>query len=303
MNLRDLEYLVALAEHRHFGRAAAACYVSQPTLSTQVRKLESELGVHLFERGSRSVLLTWAGEQVLRRARVVLSEAADIKEIARRAKDPRSGTLRLGAFPTIAAYLMPHVLGEVRRQFPSLELLLFEKRTSDLIASLIDGALDAAVIAMPLHEDSLHVQPLFREDFLLAFPATDPLARSTGPATGGDLVRPDLLLLEEGHCLRDQALEVCRMAGAQERQGFRATSLEMLRHMVASGVGITLLPRLAVSPPVPVHEGVGLREFAAPAPHRDVALVWRRSSGDPVLLSELAGILSRLPAGLVTQLS
>lgn len=299
MNLRDLQYLVALAEHRHFGRAAAACYVSQPTLSTQVKKLEHELGVELIERGTRSVLLTMAGEQVVERAKGMLKDADDIRGIARHAKDPRSGTLRIGLFPTIAPYLLPHVVVPLRSRFPDLRVLLVEAKTAELLDDLARGTLDAAVIALPVADDSLVVEPLFREDFLLAVPSDDPLADAGRPIVSADLVRDDLLLLAEGHCLRDQALDVCHAAGAAERDGFRATSLETLRHMVAAGVGSTLLPELATRPPVAAYEGLTLLRFAPPAPHRDLALVSRRTGVYRELLGEVAHVLRDLPDGLV----
>ncbi|AKT51995.1 LysR substrate-binding domain-containing protein [Arsenicicoccus sp. oral taxon 190] len=300
MNLRDLEYLVALADERHFGRAAAASYVSQPTLSTQVKKLESELGVDLIERGSRQVLLTDAGEQVVRRARSILAQAQDIRDLARSARDPRAGRLRLGMFPTLGPYLLPHVVPELRRRFPELELLLTEAKTSELLSQLHAGALDVALVALPVPDESLHAQPLFREDFLLAVPSEHPLAAAAEQVTPGSLAGEDLLLLAEGHCLRDQALEVCQTTGAAEQAGFRATSLETLRHMVAAGVGSTLLPRLAVSPPASSTDGIVLREFAGQPPHRDIAAVWRRSSVQGPLLAEIAAVLADLPTGLVT---
>ena len=317
MNLRDLQYLVAVGEHRHFGKAADACFVSQPTLSTQLKKLEAELGVELVERTPRQVMLTAAGEQVVARARTMLGEADAIRGIARHAQDPRAGTLRLGAFPTIAPYLLPHVIPNLRRDLPDLELLLVEEKTPVLLEQLRSGRLDAAVLALPVDDDSLEVQPLFREDFVLAVPATHPLAtdgrgerRPSGmpitdapPVTTEVLAGERVLLLADGHCLRDQALAICQMAGVTERDGFRATSLETLRHMVAAGVGVTLLPVLAVSHPVPESPGVVLRRFTAPAPHRDVALVWRRTSIFHDLLSEVAVTLRALPEDLVQTLA
>lgn len=176
MNLRDLQYLVAVADHRHFGRAAKACAVSQPTLSTQLKKLEVELGVQLVERGGRAVILTPVGDQVVARARAVLAEGEAIRRIARQAQDPRAGRLALGAFPTIAPYLFPHVLGELRRQLPDVELLLVEDKTAALLAHLREGSLDAVVVALPVDEEGLHAEPLFREALLLAAPATHPSA-------------------------------------------------------------------------------------------------------------------------------
>lgn len=304
MNLRDLEYLVALADHRHFGRAAAACYVSQPTLSTQVKKLESELGVALVERGSRSVLLTPAGTAVVEQARHLLDDADQIRDIARAAADPESGTLRLGLFPTISAYLLPHVMDGLRARFPRLELHLVEEKTPRLIERLKEGSLDAAVLALPVVEESLVAEPLFREDFLLAMPVGHPLAAGApGPLQASVLADLELLLLEDGHCLREQALDVCHRSGGRERPGFRATSLETLRHMVATGGGVTLLPRLSVSPPVPSYDGLVLRELAQPTPHRDIALVSRASSASASLFRELATVLRDLPADLVRPLA
>lgn len=295
MNLRDLEYLVALADHRHFGRAAAACYVSQPTLSTQIKKLESELGVVLVERGSRSVLLTAAGEAVVSRARHLLDDADQIRRIARSVADPEAGTLRLGLFPTLAPYLLPHVVTGLRERFPRLELLLVEEKSPRLIERLRGGTLDAALLALPLPDETLAAEPVFREDFLLVMPAGHELADSAEPLPAEALAGQELLLLEDGHCLREQALAVCAMAGGHERGGFRATSLETLRHMVATGVGITLLPELSVSPPVAEHPGVVVRRLAAPAPYRDIALVRRASHVGGQLLADLATVLRAVP--------
>ncbi|MBK7722389.1 MAG: LysR family transcriptional regulator [Austwickia sp.] len=305
MNLRDLEYLVALAEHRHFGRAANACLVSQPTLSTQLKKLESHLGVPLIERGPRQVLLTSAGEQIVSRARAILIEADGIRGIARQARDPRAGTVRLGAFPTLAPYLFPHVVPALHTELPDLELLLVEEKTDDLLVALTDGRLDAAVLALPIELDGLHREPLFREDFVLAVPAGHRLAvagAADEPVPATVLAGEPLLLLADGHCLRAQALSVCQQFGGSERAGFRATSLETLRMMVAAGVGITLLPELAVRAPVAASEAIVLRRFRDPVPHRDIALVWRRTSSFAPLLSDVATILRRLPAGYVRPL-
>lgn len=299
MNIRDLEYLVALHEHRHFGRAAEASYCSQPTLSTQIRKLESELGVDLVERGSRQVLFTTVGERVVRRARRILGDAGEIRDIARQAKQPHSGSIKLGAFPTLAPYLLPHVVGELALSFPELEILLVEEKTEQLLSQLRSGELDAALVALPVNDDSLHVEPLFREDFVLAVPRGHRLAEQPEPIASAEAAGEGLLLLSDGHCLRDQALEVCRMAGVEERKGFQATSLETLRHMVAAGVGVTLLPRLSVAAPVVENPGIVLREFTSPAPHRDIGLVRRRSSVQRDLLDDIARVLrGALPDGI-----
>lgn len=298
MNLRDLRYLVALADHLHFGRAAEASHVSQPTLSTQIRKLEEELGTTLFERAPRQVMLTSAGHDIAVRARRVLAEVDQMRDIARRAADPEAGSIRLGIFPTLGPYLLPHVVPRVRARFPRLELLLVEEKTEALLTMLREGRLDAAVLALPLPEDGLESEELFEEPFLLAVPAGHPLAARTALDVR-ELEHEHLLLLEEGHCLREQALEVCSLGGAGERDGFRATSLETLRQMVAAGVGATLLPLLSVQPPVPPSESMRLLRFRGQAPSRRLALVWRRSSASGAFLRKLAAVLRELPPELL----
>jgi LysR family hydrogen peroxide-inducible transcriptional activator len=298
MNLRDLHYLVALAEYRHFGRAAEACFVSQPTLSTQIRKLEDELGVTLVERTPRKVLLTDVGREIATRARDVLNEVEQIKAIALRTRDPEAGSVRLGIFPTLAPYLLPHVMPQIHQRFPRLELLLVEEKTEVVLRRLLEGRLDAGIVALPVHEDSLHAEFLFEEPFVLAVPQSHPLAPRHDLKLA-DLADQRLLLLEDGHCLRDQALEVCHMAGAGERSGFRATSLETLRQMVASNVGITLLPTLAVQPPVAQAGTVRLVEFRGHAPSRRLAMVWRKSSAIVGFLGQLAALFKALPPDLL----
>ncbi|MBS0455832.1 MAG: LysR family transcriptional regulator [Proteobacteria bacterium] len=298
MNLRELHYLVALADHRHFGRAAAASFVSQPTLSTQIRKLEDELGVRLIERSPRKVMLTAAGQQIAERARRVLADVEQLKETARRSADPEAGSVRLGIFPTLAPYLLPHVVPRLRQRFPRLELLLVEEKTDIVLRQLHEGRLDAGVLALPLHDESLHVEFLFEEPFVLATPQGHPLAACEDLRLR-DLAHERLLLLEDGHCLRDQALEVCARAGAGEHDGFRATSLETLRQMVAAGVGITLLPTLAVKPPVAPSADVVLRHFRTPPPSRRIGMVWRKSSAMAGFLRSFANELRALPTGLL----
>ena len=298
MNLRDLRYLLALAEHRHFGRAAAASFVSQPTLSTQIRKLEAELGVALVERAPRRVMLTAVGREIADRARRVIAEVEQMGVIARRSQDPEAGTVRLGLFPTLGPYLLPHVVLRLRQRFPRLELLLVEEKTDQILARLRDGRLDAGLLALPLHDEQLHVESLFVEPFVLAVPRQHALAQRTSLRLR-DLDHQHLLLLEEGHCLRDQALDVCALAGAGERDGFRATSLETLRQMVAAGVGITLLPNLAVQPPVPPSPEIALLPFHGEAPSREIAMVWRRSSAMGGFLLQLAQEFRALPQALL----
>ena len=298
MNLRDLRYLIALADLRHFGRAAEACHVSQPTLSIRIMKLEEELGVALVERAPRHVMLTPVGVDIAERARRVLADVEQMRETARRTTDPEAGSVRLGLFPTLGPYLLPHVVPNIRARFPRLELLLIEEKTAVLLSMLRAGQLDAAVLALPLHEDWLETEFLFEEPFMLAVPDGHPLA-SHRDLRLSELADQNLLLLEDGHCLRDQALEVCSLAGAGEKEGFRATSLETLRQMVAAGVGITLLPMLAVTPPVPNSPSIKLLSFKAPPPTRRLAMVWRRSSAMGPFLHDLAGIVRDLPARLL----
>jgi LysR family hydrogen peroxide-inducible transcriptional activator len=296
--LRDLRYLVALAEHKHFGRAAEASFVSQPTLSTQVKKLEDELGVSLVERTPRKVLLTEVGREIAQRARDVLHEVDQIKAIARRTLDPESGTVRLGIFPTLGPYLLPHVIPRIRARFPRLELLLVEEKTEVVLRQLREGRLDAGVLALPIHDDQLHAEFLFEEPFVLAVPEHHELAKRKGLKLD-DLSDQTLLLLEDGHCLRDQALEVCQLAGASEKSGFRATSLETLRQMVAANVGITLLPALSVQPPVAQSENVRLLPFRGDAPSRRIAMIWRKSSAMAGFLKKLADVIRELPGSLL----
>ena len=229
----------------------------------------------------------------------MLGEADTITTIAKRAQDPEAGSLRLGLFPTLAPYLLPHVVPKLHARFPHLELLLVEEKTETVLHRLRDGILDAGILALPVPTDSLEVEVLFSEDFLLAVPATHPLADHDGPVDPSVLASEPVLLLEEGHCLREQALAVCQLSGGSERSGFRATSLETLRQMVAAGVGITLLPELAVRPPVPPSDDVRLLRFAEPVPRRTIALVWRPTSIYRDLLPTLAPVLRDLPPGMV----
>ena len=299
MNLRDLKYLVALADHKHFGRAAAASFVSQPTLSTQIRKLEEELGVALVERAPRKVMLTPAGRDIAERARRIVGEVEQMREAARRSQDPEAGTVRLGLFPTLGPYLLPHVVAGIRARFTKLELLLVEEKSDVILSRLREGKLDAGLLALPIHDDQLHAEFLFDEPFLLAVPESHPFAQRASLSIK-DLSGQRLLLLEDGHCLRDQALDVCQLAGAGEMRDFQATSLETLRQMVAADVGITLLPTLAVKPPVARSKDIHLLGFHDSNPSRQIAMVWRRSSAMAAFLQKLAGVFRALPEELFT---
>ena len=287
MNLRDLNYFIALADHLHFGRAAAASFVSQPTLSTQIRKLEEELGVPLVERAPRNVMLTPAGRDVAARARRIVAGVEEMREAARRSQAPEAGKVALGLFPTLGPYLLPHVVPRIRKSFPRLTLRLHEEKTEDLIRMLGQGRLDAGLLALPINEDWLETRVLFEEPFVLAVPGQHALAQADEISVAA-LQGQKLLLLEDGHCLRDQALEVCQMAGAREHVDFHATSMETLRQMVAANVGITLMPILSVRPPVADTENLVTRPFRQPGPKRTIAMVWRRSSALAPFLHELA---------------
>ncbi len=299
MNLRDLQYLVALADHKHFGKAAEACFVSQPTLSTQIRKLEDELGVVLFERAPRKVMLTPAGHAMTERARRIVGEVEQMKEAARRARDPEAGSVRLGMFPTLGPYLLPHVVPELRKRFPRLELLLVEEKSPVLLKRLHEGKLDAILLALPIDDDQLHTEFLFEEPFVLAVPRQHPLADRESLSLA-DLAHERLLLLEDGHCLRDQALDVCQLAGTGEKSEFQATSLETLRQMVAANVGVTLLPTLAVKPPVAPSNDIRLLGFSDSNPSRKIAMVWRKSSAMEDFLMQMAEVFRALPADLLS---
>ena len=298
MNLRALQYFVKLSELRHFSRAAEACFVSQPTLSIQIKKLEDELGVQLVERSPRKIMLTPIGEEIAERARLVLSEVNQIQAVASRAGDPADGNLRLGLFPTLAPYLLPHVIPTIRNQYPNLKLQLVEEKTEDILKMLQQGELDAALLALPINDDGLDMEILFEEPFVLAIPAEHPLGEKSRIALK-DLNGSELLLLDEGHCLREHALEVCALAGAHERVDFHATSMETLRQMVAANVGITLMPLLSVKPPIARTRNLLTRRFISPAPSRTIALVWRNSSALSEFLLELADCFRNLPPNLL----
>jgi len=298
VNLRALQYFVKLADLRHFSKAADACFVSQPTLSTQIKKLEEELGVQLVERSPKMIMLTPVGEEIATRARLVLADIEQIRSVARRSSNPAEGSLRLGLFPTLAPYFLPHVVPDIRARYPRLRLQLAEEKTEDLLVMLQSGKLDAALLALPINSEGLEVEVLFEEPFVLALPANHPLARKDA-ITLDDLKGAELLLLEEGHCLRDHALEVCALADAHERVDFHATSMETLRQMVAADVGITLMPLLSVKPPIATTENVVLRPFTPPPPTRTVALVWRSSSALSAFLRAFAQTLRALPPRLL----
>jgi LysR family hydrogen peroxide-inducible transcriptional activator len=291
MTLRDLEYLVALADTRHFGRAAERCHVSQPTLSAQLKKLEDFLGVALVERRPRRVALTAAGEAVVERARRMLRDAEDIRALARASQDPLAGPLKVGLIPTLGPYLLPRVAPRIAKALPRLQLMLHEYQTAPLVERTLAGDLDLAILALPADTKGLVTRSLFAEAFLVAMPESHRLAERKR-VKAADLHGEKLLLLEEGHCLRDQALEVCARAGTEE-QDFRATSLETLRQMVAAGLGITLLPRLAAEGPFASARGLVVRPFAPPSPNRVIGAAWRRSTSRGKAIAAVCDIIAR----------
>jgi LysR family hydrogen peroxide-inducible transcriptional activator len=291
IKLKDLRYLVALADTRHFGRAAERSFVSQPTLSAQLKKLEDYLGVQLIERAPKRVALTAAGEEIVERARRILEASDEIVELARGHRDPLAGRLRLALLPTIGPYLLPNVAARLRKQLPRLELMLYEYQTDPMLEKLHSGEIDVGILALPVSMDGLASCELYKEPFTVALPTGHRLAtRQTIKVE--DLAHETLLLLEDGHCLRDQALDICSSTGMHEKQDFRATSLETLRQMVAAGVGITLLPELAGRGAYGNARGVTIKPFVKPVPTRTIGAVWRKSSArrDAILaLAKLIG--------------
>jgi LysR family hydrogen peroxide-inducible transcriptional activator len=301
MTLQELRYLVALADKGHFVRAAESCNVGQPTLSTQLKKLEEYLGVTLFERNKHQLRPTAVGEKVIERARCALGVVEEIRQLARAGHDPMNGPLRLGVIPTLGPYLIPSLIPAIREAFPGLHLFLREDLTANLLERLRQGRLDALLLALPVRGGDVEVQSLFDEEFVVALPASHPLADKT-QITEAELAGLNVLLLEEGHCMRDQALAICARTSEEQREELKGTSLETLRQMVAAGVGCTLLPRLAAHPSAgSVHASmVQIRPFAAPVPTRTIGIVWRRNyprAGTVTRLAQL--IMANLPAEVV----
>lgn len=298
MTLQELRYLVALADKGHFARAAETCNVGQPTLSTQLKKLEDYLGVTLFERNKHHLRATPIGEQITEQARIALSVVAQIKELARHAHDPMNGPLRLGVIPSLGPYLIPHILPGLRERFRELRLFLREDLTNNLLERLRQGRLDALLLALPVRGGDVESMELFREHFVVALPSGHRLAAKRR-VTEAEIGSENVLLLEEGHCMRDQALAICGAHSSDQREELKATSIETLRQMVAAGVGCTLLPRLASLPGAGSldDDTVQIRRFAAPEPSRTIGLVWRRNyPRKPALLRLCDVIRERLPA-------
>jgi LysR family hydrogen peroxide-inducible transcriptional activator len=291
LKLKDLRYLVAVADTRHFGQAAARCFVSQPTLSAQIKKLEDYLGVQLIERHPRRIALTDAGTQVVARARRIIESSDEIVTLAETRRDPLAGRLRMALLPTIGPYLLPLVATRIRRKLPRLELLLYEYQTGPMLDHLHAGDIDVGVLALPVPSEGLVERRLFEEPFMVAVPEQHELARRRSVKLA-DLNGETLLLLEDGHCLREQALDICARTDAQEKQDFRATSLETLRQMVASGGGITLLPQLASTGAYGNARGVVTIPFTQPAPVRHVGALWRRTSARGAAIAAVCDVIA-----------
>ena len=280
MTLTELKYIVAVAREKHFGRAAEACFVSQPTLSVAIKKLEEELDVKIFERGTSEVIVTALGEQIVRQAQQVIEQAAAIKEIAKRGKDPVSGPLRLGIIYTIGPYLRPDLVRQAIERVPQMPLMLQENFTVKLLEMLRTGELDCAIMAEPFPDTGLAVAPLYDEPFMAAVPTGHALARRKH-ISAEELKQETMLLLGTGHCFRDHVLEACpeyaRFASHAEgiRKSFEGSSLETIKYMVASGMGVTVVPQLSVPREAQPH--IKYIKFSAPVPTRRVVLAWRRT--------------------------
>ena len=291
MNLKDLKYLVALADTGHFGKAASRTFVSQPTLSAQLKKLEEYLGVKLVERQPKNVQLTDVGKQVVVLARRMLDEGEEIIALARDNTNPLAGRIRIALIPTVGPYLLPRVMLKIRKALPSLNLMLYEYQTEELVKRLRDGEIDLGIMALPTAQDGLESRSLYHENFTVALPSNHALAQKPSIKLR-DLKGHTLLLLEDGHCLRDQALELCSRVDVHEHEDYRATSLETLRQMVVAGLGITLLPELAVESPFGSQRGLTIRQFAKPAPSREIGAVWRKSSTRTAALSAVCDVIA-----------
>ena len=306
MTLTELRYIVAVARERHFGRAAEACFVSQPTLSVAIKKLEEELDVKLFERGSNEVSVTPLGGDIVRQAQTVIEQAAGIKEIARRGKDPVSGPLRLGVIYTIGPYLLPDLVRQAIDLVPRMPLMLQENFTVKLLDMLRTGELDAAIMAEPFPDTGLAIAPLYDEPFVVACPATHPLARRES-VSSEELKKETMLLLGTGHCFRDHVLEVCpefaRFSSDAEgiRKSFEGSSLETIKYMVASGMGVTVVPQLSV--PAEPDKHVTYVPFAPPVPTRRVVLAWRRTFTRYEAIAALRNAIYACPLVGMTRLS
>jgi LysR family hydrogen peroxide-inducible transcriptional activator len=294
VTLRQLQYVLAVAEHRNFRRAAEACAIAQPSLSTQIAQVESALGVMLFERLPRGIVVTRAGEQVIERARRVLLDADDLVATAERTRDPLAGTLHIGVIPTVAPYLLPELAPVLHDRYPRLQLLWIEERTGPLVAQIESGEIDAGILALESKVGDLQHEILGRDAFFLALPRDHRLARSRAPARIEDLEGETVLLLDDGHCFRDQALAICHRAAADEAS-MRATSLSTLAQMVVGGAAITLLPKIALRAENRARALVA-RPFGPRGPYRTLILAWRKTLPAEPALRALADVMRTVVA-------
>ncbi|MBR1123338.1 LysR family transcriptional regulator [Bradyrhizobium lablabi] len=295
ISLKQLRYFDSVARLKHFGRAAEQCAVTQPALSMQIQELERELGVQLIERSRSGVLLTEAGREIARRASRVLSETRDIVDFARRQGNLLSGPLHLGVIPSIAPYVLPALLPLVRDKFPDLDLHLRETQTDTLVDELLDGALDLLLLALPVEDPEIETLKLFNDRFLLAMPKSRRITNRIR-ATPDLLEQDRLLLLEEGHCLRDQALSFCNLRRVDNIDTFGASNLSTIVQMVANGLGMTLLPELSIKLECR-HDDIRLMRFTDPQPRRVVGLAWRKSSPRKSHFAELGKLITEATSG------
>jgi LysR family transcriptional regulator, hydrogen peroxide-inducible genes activator len=287
MNFKDLQYFSTLAKTKNFGEAAALCGVSQPGLSIQIKKLEKELGVNLFERSTKQVVITPEGSEILERAERILREANDLRLCAKQFRDPYQGKLIIGAFPTLAPYLFPRIISDLRSSYPKMKFYIGEDKTVTLLEQLKSGKIDAAFIALPHEDKQLESQFIFEEEFLLAVSKTNPRAKCDS-IDSKEIKGEELMLLSDGHCLRDQSLEFCGANQISESVDFRASGLETLRQMVAGDLGMTLIPTCAKQN----NDGLAYIPFTDPAPKRRIALFWRKSSAKRDIFLEIADDLA-----------
>ena len=300
MTLTELRYIVAVARERHFGRAAETCFVSQPTLSVAVKKLEDELGLTLFERGPGEVSVTPAGRRIIEQAQRVLEEASRIRELAAAGKDPLAGPLRLGAIYTIGPYLLPKLIPILRRTAPAMQLLIQENFTHRLAEELRSGEVDVILVALPFEAPGVMTRPVYDEPFMVAVPKGHPWEHRKR-VTSEELTNESLLLLGEGHCFRDQVLDICHTVRSRERSPLARTveggSLETIRQMVAGGVGVTVLPATSTATSGGSSDLIRILPFARPVPTRRVGLAWRRSFPRPEAIEALrkAVLATNLP--------
>jgi LysR family transcriptional regulator, hydrogen peroxide-inducible genes activator len=294
MNLRDIKYIVTVAEARNFTKAAKLCNVSQPTLSTQIHKVEENLNTKIFVRKGNSIDCTPIGLKIVEYANVILTQADAIYEISRTKVDPFAGELRLGVFPTLAPYYLPKIISVFSEKYPRVKLVLKEEKTEQLVNMLDDGLIDVAFLSPPIKSGLLETHEMFSEPFYLCLNKNNPLC-DLEQIDYKHLKEQKILLLEEGHCLREQALDICKMVSTEQRRNYDATSLETLREMVSSDMGVTLIPKMAVRH----HENIRYIPFSAPEPRRKIAMVWRSTSPRNEFLNKILNTFTTLHSSLI----